>query len=76
MKTVLLIDGENLKGKMKFVLRSKDGRILWHEYDFRGLLQKVLTGISVDRSVFYFAHVKTAHRGTAPAENSSRKAGV
>lgn len=58
MITVLLIDGENLKGKMKAVLQNKDERILWHQYDFRGLFEKVLKGIAVDRSVFYFAHVK------------------
>ena len=58
MKTVLLIDGENLKGKMKAVLQSKEDRVRWHYYDFRGLLENVLKGISVDRSVFYFAHVK------------------
>jgi uncharacterized LabA/DUF88 family protein len=58
MQTILLIDGENFKGKMKSVLRAKDERLLWHEYDFCGLLNKALEGISVDRSVFYFAHVK------------------
>ena len=58
METILLIDGENIKGKMKTVLRNDEGRILWYEYDFRALFRKVLEGINVDRSVFYFAHVK------------------
>ncbi len=58
METILLIDGENFKGKMKSVLRTKDERLLWYEYDFRGLLQRALEGIAVDRSIFYFAHVR------------------
>lgn len=58
MQTILLIDGENFKGKMKSVLQAKDERLLWHEYDFRGLLNKALEGISVDRGIFYLAYVK------------------
>ena len=56
MNTVLLIDGENLKGKIKSVFKDagKD-KPIWHEYDFKGLFEKVLIGIEIKRKVFYFA---------------------
>jgi len=59
MNTILLIDGENLKGKIKAVFK-KNGKDkpLWHKYDFKGLFGKVLEGITVDRKVFYFARIK------------------
>lgn len=59
MGTILLIDGENFKGKIKSVLKDAEkGRPVWHEYDFKGLLNKVLGGIQLDRRVFYFARIK------------------
>lgn len=59
METVLLIDGENFKGKMKSIFKdSGKERPVWYEYDFRGLLDKVLDGLPIDRKVFYFARVK------------------
>ena len=59
MARVLLIDGENFKGKIRSVFReSKRQRPAWHEYDFKGLLGKVLEGIELDRKVFYFARIK------------------
>lgn len=59
MKTILLIDGQNFKNKIKqvFELNGKD-KHLWHEYDFKGLLDTVLEGIKADRRIFYFARVK------------------
>jgi uncharacterized LabA/DUF88 family protein len=59
METVLLIDGENFKGKMKNVFKKAGKkRPVWYEYDFKGLLDKVLEGLPIDRKIFYFAHVK------------------
>lgn len=59
MQTVLLIDGENFKGKIKTIFKeSGKDRPSWHEYDFKGLLDKVLGGLQIDRKVFYFARVK------------------
>lgn len=59
MSTVLLIDGENFKGKLKSVFAdSGKKKPMWHEYDFSGLLNKVLTGINIDRKIFYFARIK------------------
>ena len=59
METVLFIDGENLKGKIKAVFKdaAKD-KPVWHEYDFKGLFDKVLGGIMLNRKVFYFARIK------------------
>jgi len=63
MNTVLLIDGENLKGKIKSVFKDagKD-KPIWHEYDFKGLFEKVLIGIEIKRKVFYFARLKEHER--------------
>jgi len=59
METVLLIDGENFKGKIKPVFKDVGKKPpIWHEYNFKGLLDKVLEGITVDRKVFYFARIK------------------
>ena len=59
METILLIDGENFKGKIKAVFKEVEKkRPGWHEYDFKGLLDKVLAGTGVKRKVFYFARLK------------------
>jgi uncharacterized LabA/DUF88 family protein len=59
MAKLLFIDGENFKGKIKSVFKElgKD-KPVWHEYDFKGLLDKVLSGINLDEKVFYFARIK------------------
>ena len=59
MGTVLFVDGQNFKGKIKTVFEAagKD-TLVWHEYDFKGLLGKVLEGIKIDRKIFYFAKIK------------------
>ena len=55
----LLVDGENFKRKIGavFKLLSKK-RPVWHEYNFKGLIEKVLDGINIERAIFYFARVK------------------
>lgn len=59
MSTILLIDGENLKGKIKVVCKEENkGRILWHKYDFKGLFETVLNNSTIERKVFYFARIK------------------
>ena len=59
MARLLFIDGENFKGKMRSVFKEAGkGKPVWHEYDFKGLLDKVLAGVSLDRKVFYFARIK------------------
>jgi len=64
MDTVLFIDGENLKGKIKTVFKEAGKeKPIWHEYDFRGLFDEVLKGIVINRKVFYFARIKE-HEGS------------
>ncbi|MFH1170116.1 MAG: NYN domain-containing protein [Candidatus Vogelbacteria bacterium] len=59
MDTVLFIDGENLKGKIRTAYQEAGkNRPTWHEYDFKGLFDKVLEGITMNRKVFYFARIK------------------
>ncbi|MAG44371.1 hypothetical protein CL633_00595 [bacterium] len=59
MKTILLIDGENFKGKITSVFKNvKKQRPKWFQYDFAKLLNKVLTGIKVGEKIFYFAKIK------------------
>ena len=59
MKAILLIDGENFKYKLKAVFKENDvDEPLWYQYDYRGLLDKVLEGIEVEERVFYFAKLK------------------
>lgn len=59
MDIVLLIDGENLKGKIRSVFNEEDkNKPIWHEYNFSGLLNKALNGIAIKRKVFYFARIK------------------
>jgi uncharacterized LabA/DUF88 family protein len=59
METVLLVDGENFKGKIKTIFKEAGKqRPQWNEYDFKGLFDKVLKGVEIDRTIFYFARVK------------------
>jgi uncharacterized LabA/DUF88 family protein len=59
METVLFVDGENLKGKIKAVFNdAKKDKPIWHKYDFKSLFGKVLTGLKIDHVVFYFARIK------------------
>ena len=59
MKNILFIDGENFKGKIKDVFQtSEKTKPVWHEYNFVGLLNKVLNGIDFDKRIFYFARIK------------------
>ncbi len=59
MRTLLLIDGENFKGKIRTVLRdARKDKPVWHAYDFKGLLEKVLDNTALDSRIFYFARIK------------------
>ncbi len=62
MKTFLLVDGENFKGMIKKVLKEEgvlSDNFLWHAFDFKGLLDKVLKGIDISEAFFYFAKIKS-----------------
>ena len=59
MHTILFIDGENFINKIKSVFEAENQQIpLLYLYNFRGLLDKVLKDIKIDKSVFYFAHLR------------------
>jgi uncharacterized LabA/DUF88 family protein len=59
MKRILLIDGENFKGKIKSVLRAEGvNDLIWHEYDFKRLFEKALEGVEISEVWFYFARIK------------------
>ncbi len=59
MDIVLLVDGENLKGKIRTVFKETGKEMpVWHEYNFKGLFDKVLKGTVINRTVFYFARLK------------------
>ena len=59
MHTILLIDGENFKGKIRLVFKEAwKEKPVWHEYNFSGLLDKVLKDIPINSRVFYFARIK------------------
>ncbi|MBM4177189.1 hypothetical protein FJ208_00055 [Candidatus Gribaldobacteria bacterium] len=67
MKTILFIDGRNFLDKMGFVL-NKNGKkdVDFSAYDFSGLFAKVLTGMNIEKRVFYFGklirHPETTER--------------
>ena len=57
--TYLLIDWENFKRKIGVVFKLSSGESpVWHEYNFKGLIDKVLKDIKIDRAIFYFARIK------------------
>ena len=59
MKRILLIDGENFKGKIRSIFKELGReKLIWHEYDFRGLLDKVLGDSEIQDRIFYFARIK------------------
>lgn len=59
MKTVLLVDGENFKGKAESIFAENHReKPQWHTYEFKGLFEKVLANIPIDRKIFYFARIK------------------
>ena len=59
MTTVLIIDGENFKGKIEEVFKTAGKPTpIWHEYDFQGLFDQILKGLTIDQRVFYFARIK------------------
>lgn len=55
MKTILFIDGRNFLEKISSIFEpSNQKEVDFSIYNFRGLIDKVLLGIKVDRVIFYF----------------------
>lgn len=58
MKTVLFIDGRNFIDKISLIFHSGAKKeVDLSIYDFKGLIDKVLVGINVDRKIFYFGRL-------------------
>jgi len=58
MKTILFIDGRNFISKIDSILNpKKEKEVDFSIYNFAGLLNKVLSGISIDRKIFYIGRV-------------------
>ena len=53
MKTILFIDGRNFLDKVKPIQNNID----FSKYDFGGLINKVLSGLKVDRKIFYLGRL-------------------
>jgi len=59
MNRILLIDGENLKGKIKTVFENQgENDLIWHNYDFKGLFNQVLEGLKSMRYAFILLTLK------------------
>lgn len=59
MATLLLVDGENFKAKIKVVFQLAGiDRPAWHKYDFAGLFAHVLRGTTVNNTRFYFGKLR------------------
>jgi uncharacterized LabA/DUF88 family protein len=66
MKTILFIDGRNFIAKIKSVLNPDkiiEKEIDFSIYNFKGLLDKVLAGITIDEKIFYIGRL-TKHKET------------
>lgn len=62
MSTILFIDGENFKKKLKDVLINEkivkyNEEIEWTKFNFSGLFDQILQGLNIDRRIFYFARI-------------------
>ena len=66
MKTILFIDERNFISKIKSILnpeKEKEKEVDFSIYNFAGLLDKVLAGISIDKKIFYIGRL-TKHKNT------------
>ncbi len=60
MKTILFVDGRNFISKIETILGSSNHKedMDLSGYDFAGLLNKALSGIHIDRVIFYFGKLE------------------
>ena len=66
MKTILFIDGRNFISKINSVVNpnnNKEKEVNFSIYNFAGLLDKVLAGITIDKKIFYIGKL-TRHEET------------
>lgn len=63
MKTILLVDGQNFKGKIRSVFEENGkGKPVWDSFDFKKLIELVLKDITINEKVFYFGKIKEDER--------------
>ncbi len=59
MQTIVFIDGENFRKSIRLVFTNVNKpQLIWHKYNFKGLLDKVLAGIDIHQVIFYFAKLQ------------------
>ncbi len=64
MQTILFIDGRNFLSKIGYILtRDRTKEIDFTNYNFAGLLDKVLAGIIIDKRIVYLGKL-TKHKET------------
>ena len=71
MQIILFIDGRNFISKISYILNpenSREKQINFATYDFSGLLSKVLTGIELDKTIFYLGKLEQ-HKETEKKSN-------
>jgi len=69
MSKIIFIDGRNFLRKISFVLDpNKKQNLDFALYDFKGLLDKILAGISIDKRIFYLGkllfHLETKQKSS------------
>lgn len=77
MKTILFIDGRNFISKISYILNSnKNKNTDFSIYNFKDLMGKVLSGIAVDRRIFYMGklieHPDTLDKSKKLIENQRK----
>ncbi|OGN16508.1 MAG: hypothetical protein A3C88_02895 [Candidatus Yanofskybacteria bacterium RIFCSPHIGHO2_02_FULL_50_12] len=56
---MVLIDGENFRAKLGEVFKTSGRpKPSWYSYNFKGLFERVLGDIKIERKVFYFAKIQ------------------
>lgn len=56
-RTIVLIDGENFKGKIRSIFSQSETRLVWNRYDFHGLFDKILSEMLPQQRIFYFGRL-------------------
>lgn len=61
MQNILFIDGRNFISKLSYILNPENNigkQIDFSNYDFAGLLDRVLTDIKIDKKIFYLGKLE------------------
>lgn len=77
MRIILFIDGRNFITKINSILdQNRNKNIDFSVYNFKGLFDKVLTNVNIDRKIFYLGkllkHKETLEKSEELIENQRR----